>query len=512
MVKRLIRHIKDLFHRVKVRATHTPSLREGAGGRLRSPSRVLGGLLFLLLTACSSDAPFTEPDTPSPPQPGTFTLFTRGEGTNTTSKTFKFQDGTEVAYDEMHDNELINNWTVVFIKKDNAGDEIEQVISNPEDLKPGDTYGFTPTVSDGYYDIVAFANMTDAQVSEMVLGEASSATSLSKSQSTSLDEIKNRTFNFEFKSDGTVDINLIPMSGYRQNVHIVKNSEVSSDDSGNNNKPNTIEVIRMLAKVEIIFYNPTENQINVSSLKFGNVQTNAESLMPDYKNLNDEACAVPSEENVTAEDIATVEITPTEQYVEPKGGIHKEIFYVRESDASKTNPDGGNFFMLTLNLILNETNTPVSEHYAATDQLLWINRNDHIVIPVTIQDYYVNWKVCYYPPIAGYPAVIEDSRPSEFYYFCDFKTPGEFEIKPEIVDPKGNPIVTGFTLKVDTEKISDEYSIFEVAPYVSFNGDEILGMVGGQNGDAVVPVTIEIASEGKSPISRTRNVYIRRSN
>lgn len=472
---------------------------------------IISILTLLALVGCRKDDPFREKGNPGEsPRDGVFSIFTRAEEQpSSAGGKVTFQDGKEVGYQPTQENERIHNWSVIFIlQSDRIIKDVCTGTGTPTSGDLTDTHTFTPNVPDGKYDIVAFANMEDTEIRKLVLGETSPATTLKGATALPLKDIKESPYTFAKMENGKVEVDLVPMSGYREGVKIEGNNEV-----GNAKNRNSVEVIRMLAKVEIIFYNPTATQVNVREIKFGNVQTNATWLMPDYAALDkSEKGAVVSAgfSAANADHKAAVTIEPSIQYVEPKGGVHKEIFYVRESDAILTNAEGGNFFMLSMQLILNENNTPVSQHYASTDRLKWINRNDHIVIPVTIQDYYVDWEVCYYPPIGGYPAVLEDSRPDEFYYFCDFKTPGEFEIKPEIRDSKGNPVNEGFTLTVGT--ITDEDKIFEAAPKVSLNGDEILGTVGTNAGDAVVSVTITINSESsESPIVRTRNIYIRRS-
>lgn len=480
----------------------------------RSPFRGLGGLLFLLLTACSSDAPFTEPDTPSSPQSGTFTLFTRGEGTEI-SGGFQLPEGFSQPQ-ETQLNERIWNWVVVFIDGNNTIQEVCYGVENPANSSDlTDTHTFDPKMPDGIYDIYGFANLSAGEVAKMIYKD-------SPSEISNFDDLKGETASvaetYDIDSEiyvagGEGEKDRIPMSGYRHDVQIKNNDEV-----GTGTNRNYIEVIRMLAKVELKFLNMNEsNTIQFDKVTFGMVQTDGVAIAPDYENLTANNKAATIGESST--DTKSVKIIPSDDELKILGNNGSNeldvIFYVRESDASVTLPATGKF-MLSFGLLEGGEKTIKTEHYAVTEELQWINRNDHIVIPVRIEDYFIDWKVLYYPPIGGYPAVIEDKDPYNFYYYCDFKTPGEFQIIPTIYDSTGKPINKKYDMEIGDITTTQDSGVsgdfFVSKPDKSINGDEIIGSVGTNTGSAVVPVTLTFDKNEASPgITRTRNIYIRRS-
>lgn len=111
------------------------------------------------------------------------------------------------------------------------------------------------------------------------------------------------------------------------------------------------------------------------------------------------------------------------------------IFYVR-SLAKVTHP-ASERFMITVKFKRGDNAKEEELHFSPTDQLEWINRNDHIIIPISITDVTVDWEVLFYPPIGGYPAEIDNK--DEFNYYCEFGTQGEFIIVPTIIGSDGNP-------------------------------------------------------------------------
>lgn len=467
--------------------------------------------LFILLSAvlflpsCSGyDGPESDGQDVDVPD-GVFRIFSRADDTATPGD-YSLPDYYG-APQSILDTEKINDWVVIFIN--NAGNRIEEVCSGDGNLttSTGDeSYSFNPDMPDGTYKIVAFANMKVEDVAKLVVGDADGISDFSglEGMTASLSQ------SFSIPNNSYINgTDLIPMSGVREDVKIAGNNEV-----GDYARKNSIEVIRMVAKIELKFYNSTSNPIDISNITFGSLQTEAVILKPDYNSLDSKVMA--STVGVKSDSPENCSVVRNPVTI-PAGASRDLIFYVRESDASLTNPATGRF-MFTLDMGENgvagsdgESNKLETRHYAVTEDLAWINRNDHVVIPVKIEDYIIDWRVVYYPPIGGYPAVLEDKDPHNFYYFCDFKTPGEFQVIPEIKDSKGNPITFGYTLTVG-DVSSDGDGFFTVEPKVTLNGDEITGAVGTALGNAVVPVTISFEKAGQNaPATRTRNIYIRRS-
>lgn len=335
----------------------------------------------------------------------------------------------------------------------------------------------------------------------------------------------------------------VPFSGFRENVVIVNNESQttytdkggSSHFVGSHSMKNCIEVIRMYAKVEIKLLNSTDGPLSLEEVDFGIVNKGAVSLLPDYDILGTGDEHDGQRPSIISEDSETLTLKPATAMTIGTGNEDKKatvIFYVRESDAGVTHPATGRF-MLTMKF-RRSNGTTLETHYSPTDALQWINRNDHIIIPVKITDVTVDWEVLFYPPIGGYPAVVESKDP--FNYWCTFGTQGEFEISPVITGSSGQPLTARYVEPDAEGKLSSDYypcyylkigtitesnvtgsytpagSIFTKKPAIVASTGEILGELNSNVGTAIVPITIYVKmTKDTDPVERHRNIYILRA-
>lgn len=545
-------------------------------------------VLATILGACSAEGEPGHGSEPTPDTPpGTFTIFTRADNASTpVSGVSSGWSEYETVYgpeDGTHDNELIQDWVVFFIKTSDSttsgtgGDALAGsgtvgyvATSGDATSKAGDDFSFTlPKDSplNGTYTIVAFANTSaikttvgdteksgkDAIIPLMgISGATDYAGCVGKT--VDLTDLRAASVNLPASTvvageTETVGRVTVPFSGFRENVVIVNNESQttytdkggSSHFVGSHSMKNCIEVIRMYAKVEIKLLNSTDGPLALEEVDFGIVNKGAVSLLPDYDILGTGDEHDGQRPSIISEDSETLTLKPATAMTIGTGNEDKKatvIFYVRESDAGVTHPATGRF-MLTMKF-RRSNGTTLETHYSPTDALQWINRNDHIIIPVKITDVTVDWEVLFYPPIGGYPAVVESKDP--FNYWCTFGTQGEFEISPVITGSSGQPLTARYVAdKTDTStdwptsgyypcyslcldeikeyKVitdgaprTDGISIFTKKPAIVASTGEILGELSTNKGIAIVPITIYVKmTKDTDPVERHRNIYILRA-
>ena len=289
----------------------------------------------------------------------------------------------------------------------------------------------------------------------------------------------------------------LPMSG-KQEVRV----------TGRTNEVFSIEVVRMLAKMEVRYTNESRKKITINRLKLSQSETDNVPLLPNYTYLesgwdSDDPCEARDYVRPYASLLADPPVLDAYTGGSPKG--YDDIFYVRESQANY-NVTGR--YLMAVNI------TREGEHaedllFALTKDLRSIYRNDHIVIPIVLSDYQVSLDVNFYPPIGGYPAVITEESEEGFY--CKFGTEGDFEIYPKVEDSyNGYALLYGtgnpkFTYSITA--ISDPSDIFSTDPAVTSTG-EILGELSTNTGTAYVDVKITVSRTGAADQIYDRRIYI----
>ena len=139
----------------------------------------------------------------------------------------------------------------------------------------------------------------------------------------------------------------------------------------------------------------------------------------------------------------------------------------------------------------------------------YINRNDWIVIPITLSQYDVSVEALFYPPIGGYPAVLSTVDPDGSQIFT-FETEGEFSIVPKVIDKLAGTHLAPASYSIELGIVSDESGIFAKTPTVTATStslpDEITGTLSTAKGKATVEVDVKIGNQ-----TYTRKIYIIRS-
>lgn len=386
------------------------------------------------------------------------------------------------------DVEKIHTWWVAFVDKSGI---VRRVESRPSSLTSYvEEERVEMNVPTGKYTIYAFANISQEELK----------------QETDIEFIKGSAYP---STVATAEYTLAMPWASGKELPMTGKQEVTV--TGRTNEVFSIEVVRMLAKMEVKYSNESSKKITINSIKLSQSQTDKVPLLPNYTYLEsgwdtDAPCTARDYLRKYNEPMAAAPVL--DAYAGGTAKSYDDIFYVRESQATY-NPTGR--YLMAVN-ITREGGHPEDLLFALTKDLRSIYRNDHVVIPVILSDYQVSLDVNFYPPIGGYPAVITEESQEGFY--CKFGTEGDFEIYPKVEDTyNGYALLYGtgdpkFTYSITS--VSDPSNIFTTAPTVTSTG-EILGELGTGTGTAYVDVKITVSRTGASDQIYDRRIYIIRS-
>lgn len=320
------------------------------------------------------------------------------------------------------DAENMKSWVVAFVK-DN------KVVSFAENNNVSDGNRIKDDVAitdlpkeEATYQVYSFANLTAA---ELVI---------SKGAIVNFDNMK-------WKMNGNgfdVTTKGIPMSNKQ---------EVTIDASG---KPSITElwVVRMLAKVTLQFRNPSSTDLIINDITISDITSNPSAtantdgnimLLPNHSDVSGTSGATGSS-SLTDADKDKVTCTPnlveqaaTDNYrytlSSPKtikAGVtdykpENEIsFYVNESAAGNTSK----YFIINL-----KTSAGV-KRYALFQDWTTIARNDHHILPISLDDYKLKFDVQSFTAIGLYPSITDNG--TTLSYTCYYPEE-EFHIQPKVV-------------------------------------------------------------------------------
>lgn len=319
------------------------------------------------------------------------------------------------------DAENMKSWVVAFVKDGKVVSFAEKrdVSANNrikdeviiKDLPKGDTY-----------QVYSFANLTATELG------------ISKGATVNFDDKK-------WKMDGNgfdVTTKGIPMSNKQ---------EVKIDASG---KPDKTElwVVRMLAKVTLRFKNPSATDLVINDITLSDITSNPSStvntdgnimLLPKHSNASGTSGTTGSSSPTDADkdevtcspNLVGQAATQNYTYTLPspktiKAGVtdyktENEIsFYVNESAAGNTSK----YFIINLN-----TSTGI-QRYALFQDWTTIARNDHHILPISLDDYKLKFDVQSFTAIGLYPSITDNG--TTLSYTCYYPEE-EFHIQPKVV-------------------------------------------------------------------------------
>lgn len=331
------------------------------------------------------------------------------------------------------DAENMKSWVVAFVKDGKVVSFVENTdVSANNRIKDEVTIKDLPK-GEATYQVYSFANLTSTELG------------ISKGAEVDFDNKKWKMNGNGFPVNAT-DCKGIPMSNKQ---------EVTIDASG---KPSITElwVVRMLAKVTLRFKNPSSTPLEINDITLSDVTSNPSAtantdgnimLLPKHSDVSGTSGATGSS-NLTGADKDQVKCIPnlvgqatTENYTYTltktipakvdKYETENEIsFYVNESAAGNTSK----YFIINLN-----TSAGV-KRYALFQDWTTIARNDHHILPISLDDYKLKFDVQSFTAIGLYPSITDNG--TTLSYTCYYPEE-EFHIQPKVVKASDDKEVTG---------------------------------------------------------------------
>lgn len=307
------------------------------------------------------------------------------------------------------DAENMKSWVVAFVKDGKVVSFAENTdVSANNRIKDEVTIKDLPK-GEATYQVYSFANLTSTELG------------ISKGAEVDFDNKKWKMNGNGFPVNAT-DCKGIPMSNKQ---------EVTIDASG---KPDKTElwVVRMLAKVTLQFRNPSSTDLIINDITISDITKNSKDnadadnimLLPKHSDAdNDKVTCSPNLVGQAATENYRYTLSSPKMI---KAGVtdykpENEIsFYVNESAAGKTSK----YFIINLN-----TSAGV-KRYALFKDWTTIARNDHHILPISLDDYKLKFDVQSFTAIGLYPSIRDNG--TTLSYTCYYPEE-EFHIQPKVV-------------------------------------------------------------------------------
>ena len=313
------------------------------------------------------------------------------------------------------DAENMKNWFVVLTQYGNVVQTIEKTQVDAQHAEEDEVT--LENVAPGTYQVYSFANIDKTQLGTLTNGYAV--------------DFKN----MEYKMNGNgfeASLSGIPMSNEQTLT-------VNQDGTTDKNK---LWVVRMLAKVTLLFRNPSSTDLIIKDITISDITKNSKDnadaynimLLPKHSDASsdadkDEVTCTPNLVGQAATDNYTYKLSPAVTI--PAGTTYKEIsFYVNESAAGNTSK----YFIINLN-----TSAGV-KRYALFQDWTTIARNDHHILPISLDDYKLKFDVQSFTAIGLYPSITDNG--TTLSYTCYYPEE-EFHIQPKVVKASDDKEVTG---------------------------------------------------------------------
>ena len=385
--------------------------------------------------------------------------------------------------------EMMKSWFVVVVQNGN----IEKIITS--DLKSGVTEVEKDQVfvklNTGETTFYSFANIKPEEIG------LDASTSVGQSLPANFDE---KTYQMDgncqlFHQLMTPDFqNGYPMSN-KQVVNITDNQQVIN-----------LEVIRMVAKVQLSITNATDHAINLKTITLSDVTLNGNQnikLLPNVDSNNQLQVNLP---NSAKKGTITLTAAENNGITIGEGATQTACFYMNESLVDKGADGGNRYFILSLTTVDAATGATSNHRYA---MLSWneIRRNDYLKIPIKLEDYQIRWTVEAFSPIGVLPKVKDDGENLSL----DFGYYGEFHIKPEVIklsrtgsqtlsvsewqmgtDATGSD---GWTRKEQHPQGEDGVNIFDCSPAWVPSAYRLEGEMGNRTGSAIYTMKIKVKEQ-----------------
>lgn len=395
--------------------------------------------------------------------------------------------------------EMMKSWFVVVVQNG----KIEKIITS--DLK---SLGVTEVEKDqvfvelskGETTFYSFANIKPKEIG------LDASTSVGQQLPADFDQ---KTY----QMDGNCQHFHLLMAPEFQNGYPMSNKQMV--DITDNQQVIELEVIRMVAKVQLSITNATDHAINLKTITLSDVTQNGNQnikLLPKVDSAN-ELKGVNLPDGV-AKGSLTLRAAENDGITIEARATQTACFYMNESLVDKDEDGGNRYFILSLTTVDATTGTTSNQRYA---MLSWneIRRNDYLKIPIKLEDYQIRWTVEAFSPIGVLPKVTDDGENLSL----DFGYYGEFHIKPEVIklsrtgsqtlsvsewqmgtDATGSD---GWKLQEQNPEGEDGVNIFDASPSWIPVTYRLEGEMGNRTGSAIYTMKILVRQKnglGLNPV------------
>ena len=307
------------------------------------------------------------------------------------------------------DAENMKSWFIVLTQN---GKVVQTVEKTQVDAQHAEVDEVTlENVNPGTYQVYSFANIDKTQLGTFTSGSAV--------------DFKNKKY--KMNGNGFDATSGIPMSNEQTLT-------VNQDGTTDKNK---LLVVRMLAKVTLRFKNPSATPLEIKEITLNDVTSNPSTavnkdgnimLLPKHSDASSDA---DKDEVTCSPNLVGQAATQNYTYTLPspktiKAGVtdykpENEIsFYVNESAAGNTSK----YFIINL-----KTSAGV-KRYALFQDWTTIARNDHHILPISLDDYKLKFDVQSFTAIGLYPSITDYG--TTLSYTCYYPEE-EFHIQPKVV-------------------------------------------------------------------------------
>lgn len=377
--------------------------------------------MLATFTACSPDDSSMS-DNPSGGSKNGFTihlkLSTAASGSN--GQAAPHSRALTPVWESGSDAENMKSWFVILTQGNKVVQTIEKTQVDAQHAKEDEVT--LENVAPGTYQVYSFANIDKTQLGTLTSGS----------------DVDFKNMKYKMNGNGFDATSGIPMSNEQTLT-------VNQDGTTDKNK---LWVVRMLAKVTLQFKNPSSTDLIINDITLNDVTSNPSTdvnkegnimLLPNHSDTSGTSGATGSS-NLTGADKDEVTCIPnlveqaaTENYTYKLSSpmmipantndykTENEIsFYVNESVAGNTSK----YFIINLN-----TSAGV-KRYALFKDWTTIARNDHHILPISLDDYKLKFDVQSFTAIGLYPSITDYG--TTLSYTCYYPEE-EFHIQPKVV-------------------------------------------------------------------------------
>ena len=321
------------------------------------------------------------------------------------------------------DAENMKSWVVAFVK-DNKVVSYAENTDVSADKRIQDDVIIKNLDKGATYQVYSFANLTATELG------------IAKDETVDFD-----SKNWKMNGNGFDVTTGIPMSNKQ---------EVKIDASGKPDKTN-LWVVRMLAKVTLKFKNQSKTDLVINDITISDITQNSNEngdkenikLLPNHTDADhDQVVCSPNLVGQAAADSYTYTLSSPKTITANTSDYTEEneiSFYVNESKAGNTSK----YFIINLN-----TSKGV-KRYALFQDWTTIARNDHHILPISLDDYKLKFDVQSFSAIGLYPSITDNG--TTLSYTCYYPEE-EFHIQPKVVKASDDTEVTG----IDKTKVTWE--------------------------------------------------------